>query len=333
MRKYFTLILAMVLFPCACSRYDDSVVVGRMDQMEVELERLESMAARVNNDIAAASDILRVFSKGDYVTACRPLEDGTGYVIEFSASAPVTVHHGQDGIDGTNGTDAEDGTDAPDGVSPVIGIAKDETGAYCWTLNGDYLLNEDGGHIYLTLSSTQGKDGTVPQLRVKDGMWQLSLNNGYTWTDLASTSAAAQTSPYIFSAVEPLDDVIRFTLADGSSFDLLRLGPPSLTLSGWQGVKVVPNRNIDIAYTVSNATSRTSVRVVGNNGYNAVVHVQDISSGTITVTAPSQVSEGEVLAVADNGYGYLSIRKMSFSSTGITVTELEAFGNMQDFEW
>ncbi len=333
MRKLIAIIPATLLFLCACSRYDDSVVSGRMDRMEEELDHLEDMAARVNSDIAAAADILLVFGKGDYVTACRPLEDGTGYVIEFSASSPVTVHHGKDGSDGTDGVDAPDGTSAADGVSPVIGIAKDDTGAYCWTLNGDYLLDEDGGHVYLTLSSTQGKDGTVPQLRIKDGMWQLSLNNGYTWTDLVRASGAAQSSPYIFTAVEPLDDVIRFTLADGSSFDLLRLGPPSLALSGWQGVKVVPGRSIDIAYTVAGATERTAVSAVGNNGYSAVVNARDVSSGTITVTAPSVVTEGDVLVVADNGYGSLSIRKMTFSTTGITVTELEAFGNMQDFEW
>ena len=327
------MIPAVLLFLSACTRYDDSAVNGRMNRMETELDRLESMATRMNGDIAAAADLLLVFSKGDYVTACRPLEDGSGYVIEFSASSPIVVHHGKDGLDGTDGTDALNGSDAEDGVSPVIGIAKDETGTYCWTLNGTYLLDENGGHVYLTLSSTQGKDGTVPQLRVKDGMWQLSLNNGYTWTDLTRASDAAQASPYIFTAVEPLDDVIRFTLADGSSFDLLRLGPPSLALSGWQGVKVVPGRSVDIAYTVSGATLRTGVRAVGNNGYSAVVNVQDVSSGTITVTAPPQVVEGEVLVVADNGYGSLSIRKMTFSTTGITVTELEAFGNMQDFEW
>jgi len=324
---------ALSLLLSACSSYDDTFLTQRMDQMEKELGRLEGVAATVNADIASASDIMLAFGKGDYVTSCQALEDGSGYVITFSASAPITVHHGTNGVDGTDGTDAPDGTDAEDGISPVVGIAKDETGAYCWTLNGSYLLDGEGGHVYLTISTTEGKDGTVPQLRVKDGMWQLSLNNGYTWTDLVRASASAQASPYIFSKVEPLEDVVRFTLSDGSTFDLLRLGTPCLELSGWQGLKVVPGRSVDIAYTVSGATSRTVVRAVGNHGYTARVKADSVSSGTITVLAPAEVVDGEVLVVADNGFGCLSIRKMTFSTTGITVTELEGFGNMQDFEW
>lgn len=330
--KLFPLLSAAAIL-LSCSGYDDSDAVARMDSMDRELSALESLAEQINADLTSASALMDAFGKGDYITSCEALPDSSGYVIEFTESAAITVRHGSDGADGTDGTDATDGMDAADGVSPVIGFRKDDTGAWCWTLNGDFLLDDDGGHIFLTISSTEGKDGTVPRLRVKDGVWQMSLNNGFSWTSLGSASAAAQASPYIFSSVEPLGDVVRFTLSTGESLDILRLGVPNLELSGWQGLKPVPARSVEISYAVSNATSRTVVRVLGNNGYTASVSASSVSEGTITVTAPASVSEGDVLAVADNGYGCLSMRKMHFSSTGITVSELEDIGLFEDFEW
>lgn len=330
--KSASLALASVAL-AACSAYDDSGVDARMDAIDEELSRLEEMAQQINTDALSAFSIFGILSEGDYITSCEALPDGSGYTISFTESDPVTVYYGKNGTDGQNGKDGTDGVDGENGVSPVIGIAQDGTGAYCWTLNGEFLEDSDGNHIYLTLSATQGKDGIVPQLRIVDGMWQLSLDEGLSWSDLGRASDAAQSAPYIFSKVEDTGDAVIFTLASGDSFSLLKLGSPDLTLIGWEGVKVVPLRSVSISCTVARATSKTEVRAVANNGYSAEVIMESVSSGRVVVTAPAVVAEGDVLVVADNGYGFLSIRKMHLSSAGITVTELENIGGFVDFEW
>lgn len=334
MRKISILLyLAAAMFAAACSAYDDSDINARIDRTDRRLAELEQLAQQVNAGISTASTIVDALQKGDLITSCEVLPGGDGYVISFAESPSVTVYHGQDGTPGTDGEDAADGQDAPDGVSPVIGIAKDEDGQWCWTLGGEFLEGPDGSRIYISISATQGRDGVVPTLRVKDGMWQVSYDSGRNWSDLTAVSPDKQESPYIFTKVEEGDELVTFTLAGGDSFSIFKLGVPNLTLSGWEDALVVPNRSVEVVYSISGATSRTSVRALGNNGYTASVNAASVSSGSITVAVPASSSEGDVLVIADNGYGSLSIRKMHFNAAGITVSDLEEIGDFVDFEW
>lgn len=334
MRKISILLyLAAAMFAAACSAYDDSDINARIDNADKRLAGLEELARQVNAGISTAGTIVDALEKGDLITSCEALPGGDGYAISFAESPSVTVYHGQDGTPGTDGEDAADGQDAPDGVSPVIGIAKDEDGQWCWTVGGEFLEGPDGSRIYISISATQGRDGVVPSLRVKDGMWQVSYDSGRNWSDLVAVSPDKQESPYIFAKVEDGDELVTFTLAGVDSFSIFKLGVPNLTLTGWEDALVVPNRSVEIAYNVSGATSRTSVRAMGNNGYTAAVRAADASSGKVTVNIPGDGADGDVLVIADNGYGSLCIRKMHFTAAGITVSELEEFGDFIDFEW
>ena len=66
----------------------------------------------------------------------------------------MTIYHGQDGAEGAPGQDGLDGTNGKDGHTPVIGVRQDEDGVYYWTLNGEWLLDEEGNKIRVT-----GEDG------------------------------------------------------------------------------------------------------------------------------------------------------------------------------
>jgi hypothetical protein len=98
---------------------------------------------------------------------------------------------------------------------PVIGVAQDIDGVYYWTLNGEWLLDDNGNKLPVSGKDGQngtngsngqdgtdgkdgqdgedgkdgadgqdGKDGITPQLKIEDGYWFISYDNGATWTQL-----------------------------------------------------------------------------------------------------------------------------------------------------
>ena len=65
-----------------------------------------------------------------------------GYTITFSKSNPITVYHGKDGVNGQ------------DGHTPIIGVRQGPDGIYYWTLDGEWMLDNDGNEI-----KAEGRDG------------------------------------------------------------------------------------------------------------------------------------------------------------------------------
>lgn len=70
-----------------------------------------------------------------------------GYIITFFRGGPIVIYHGKDGLNGENVAPGEDGQDGVDGSAPVVGVKKDSDGIYYWTINGEWLLGENGEKI------------------------------------------------------------------------------------------------------------------------------------------------------------------------------------------
>lgn len=151
----------------------------------------------------------------------------------------LQIYNGQDGKDGQDGKPGEDGKD---GSTPIIGVKQDADGIYYWTLNGDWLTDDSGNKIKAEGRDGQdgedgkpgqdgndgqdgkpgedGKDGITPQLKIEDGYWYISYNDGASWTQLgkATGDKGEQGEPGqaggIFKDVEETDDSVIFTLND-----------------------------------------------------------------------------------------------------------------------
>ena len=85
----------------------------------------------------------------------------------------------------------EDGAPGSPGSTPVIGVQEDVDGIYYWTINGEWLLNADGEKMRVTGadgepggSGGDGAPGITPQLKIEDGYWFVSTDEGLTWTQL-----------------------------------------------------------------------------------------------------------------------------------------------------
>ena len=199
-------------------------------------EELQVKVNQINTNLAALQTILKALQNSDYVTEITHLtaEDGSevGYTIYFSKSQPVTIYHGKDGVDGApgqDGEDGEDGEDGKDGHTPVIGIKKateedwsldnswagDPSSDYYWTIDGEWLTDSDGNKIPAT-----GQHGRTPLLKIEDGQWYISTDNGKTWK--AEGPATGSNVESIFSNISYTSEYLYLTLATGETISLSR---------------------------------------------------------------------------------------------------------------
>jgi hypothetical protein len=221
MKRFFIFMLAALSVIACAPNYDDTAIWDELKDHEQRITALETLCNKLNTNIVSLQTIVNAQQNNDYVTSVTPLmENGVeiGYTITFSKSGPVIIYHGNDGADGkdgsngkdgTDGTDGKDGKDGVDGHSPVIGVRADDDGVYYWTLDGEWMLDEEGNKIPATgpqgpqgpqgvpgqgsdngnggaggNDGTDGKDGITPQLKIEEGYWYVSYDNGVSWNRL-----------------------------------------------------------------------------------------------------------------------------------------------------
>lgn len=153
----------------SCTEYDEVAMWNKNEDMGSRLAALEELCSQLNTNIVSLQQIVEALQGNDYVTGVVPVvENGetVGYTISFSKSGPVTIYHGKKGENGQNGT------------TPVIGVEQDTDGLYYWTLDGEWLTDDEGSKIL-----AQGMAGkSAYELAVEKGYrgtldeWLASLN-------------------------------------------------------------------------------------------------------------------------------------------------------------
>ncbi len=214
-------IVAALLFMVGCSKeYDDSALVGRVNDLESRVQRLEQLCQQMNTNISSLQTIVTALQNNDYVTGVTPItENGKtiGYTITFAKAQSITIYHGKDGQNGADGKDGTDGKDSD--YVPTIGVKQDADGIYYWTLDGEWLLDDAGNKIKAQgidgkdgvdgedgadgengkdgedgqngtngINGADGKDGITPQLKIEDDYWYVSYDNGASWTQLGKAT-------------------------------------------------------------------------------------------------------------------------------------------------
>ena len=181
MKKLSLLLLTLtVCFFTACHKD----IWAELNDLNSRVTKLEELCKEMNTNITSLQTIVSVLQSNDYITGIIEIKKNgevIGYTITFGKHDPITIYHGQDGKDGQDGSSS----------TPVIGVAQDTDGVYYWTLNGEWLLDDNGNK--LPVSGTDGKDGqngsngqngVTPQLKIEEGYWYISYDNGATWTEL-----------------------------------------------------------------------------------------------------------------------------------------------------
>ena len=194
-RFLLSVVLATSLAFTSC-QFDDSDIWDKFGEVEESIrdheERisaLEELCKQMNTNIEALQTLVEALEKRDYVTNVSEVRNNgvvIGYTISFAYSGDITIYHGQNGKDGTNGTD---------GYTPQIGVMQDADGIYYWTLDGEWLLDDNGNKIKANATDgkdgqngSNGTDGITPLLKIENDYWFVSYDNGVTWVQLGKAT-------------------------------------------------------------------------------------------------------------------------------------------------
>ena len=252
MRKLFTLVLlGFALGLSACSSYDDTPLWDKINDHEDRISRLEEMCREMNTNIASLQTLVEAMQNGDYITGVTPItENGetVGYTITFGKGDSITIYNGKDGENGKDGVGSE--------WVPIIGVQQHTDGNYYWTINGEWLLDDQGNMVKAVgtdgkdgedgkdgvdgedgkdgvdgddgkdgadgANGKDGKDGITPKLKIENDYWYVSYDNGATWSQLGKATGNdgnnGSGSNSIFTNVEVTKDGVIFYLSDGSTF-------------------------------------------------------------------------------------------------------------------
>ena len=327
----------------------DYVIFTLTDGTQIQLptwsafKALEERCNQMNTNISSLQTIVTALQNNDYVKSVTPvIQDSKeiGYTLTFTKSDPITIYHGKDGQDGN------DGTPGQDGITPVIGV-KQENGIYYWTVDGDWLTDEEGNKIKAQGADGQtgdsgedgqpGKDGITPQLRIEAGYWEISYDNGGSWTQLGKATGEdgapgqdgkpgedGKDGDSIFSKVEDKASEVVFTLADGVTIITIPKyaapTPLGITFDTTESINVLPGKSYEIGYTLEGANEQTVIDVIAQNGYNADVIKADYKSGKIVIMTPETVVDDRIIVLVSDGGDRTLMRVINIAESILRIT-------------
>lgn len=156
--RYITLLALTAMLAVSC--YTE--IENELSALERRVENLSKRVAAINENIASLQTMADKYKSYIYVTNYRPVYSGKdiiGYTIIFSDGTTITLN---------NGVTKDD---------PIIGLQLGEDGMYYWiiTVGGktDFIYDETGQKVAATVAS--------PIMKIVDGVWQVSFDNGYIW--------------------------------------------------------------------------------------------------------------------------------------------------------
>lgn len=294
---------------CA-TEYDDTAVWDEFNKYNERLTKLEQLCQQMNTNISALQAIVTALQNNDYVTSVVPINQNgveVDYVITFSKSGTITIYHGKDG---------------KDGYTPQIGVKKDCDNIYYWTLDGQWLLDEAGNKIKAQstdgkdgadgadgndgkdgqdgANGNDGKDGITPQLKIEDGYWYISYDNGQSWTQLGKATgengqdgadgkdgqdgangtdgkdgADGQDGYSFFQKVEQDERFLYLTLADGTVFTVPRRLELDIIFDTSALKEVRTNSEIKVPYYVNSSCDSVVIEAMPSNDLRAEVISND----------------------------------------------------------
>ena len=266
---FIAAIVMAALFSSCSQKYDDTALRGELTQLSERVAALEKLCGKLNENIESLQTIVNALQNNDYVKSITPIvENGVevGYEIEFTKSGKVEIYHGENGADAS---------------APVIGVRQHE-GVYYWTLDGEWLLDENGNKIKAEgvdgqngqngqngqdgTNGSDGQDGVTPQLKIEEGYWYVSYDGGQTWTKLdkavGEDGVDGADGDAFFQSVTQDDRNVYFILADGTEIVVPKYVELDVVFDLSALSEVKTNSEIAVDYIVTGSADKVDVEVV-----------------------------------------------------------------------
>lgn len=324
-RLSFILICLSVLLP-SC-RYDDTLIWEELKKQEQRIAELEELCKTLNTNISALQVMVSALEDNDFVTSVVPVKVENvviGYTISFSKSGDVTIYHGADGTDGSDGAD---------GYTPVIGLKAADDGVYYWTLDGEWLLDEEGNRIKASsvdgsdgadgadgedgTDGTDGEDGITPRLKIDNGYWYVSYDAGTTWILVGrATGEDGKDGNMVFSDIVVEEEYVTLTLADSVTEIVLprKMTAFDIVFEGGSSVRCGAGETVEIPYVLTYGSDDVQIKLFPDSDLDVVMEKTDLVSGKVKVTAPDPFMEdAEVTLLISDGAEKTIMRTLNLS--------------------
>lgn len=304
--KVSTLILALVasmLVAGSCDKHEEDRAA-----LWTELGILQTRVDEINQSIVSLKAIITAIQEEDYITDVKPVYEESvkvGYVIYFLHGNPITIYDGKDGKNGKNGKDGEDGEDGKDAGGPDVSIKKAEDGQWYWTVNGQWIVDDWNNKF-----PVYGSDAICPQLKISNGAWYVSYDDGRTWTFLSNIVGTADAC---ISYVSNYSEFYRFRINDGSYFDIPVYSKPSISFDVEKSFVLSPGKSRIIKYNVVCPNTSFEIGANANGGLEVYISRDGNYSGSITVVAPENFESGQV-TVFFNSSSYVIMNTFNISA-------------------
>lgn len=293
MKKLYRIIIVMAasLAVCGCL-YDDSNLVGRIDDFKDRIEALENGISEMNASLEALGEL----TGGNVITSV--MEDSEGnYVISY--------------LDGSGAEKSVVIATASQMLNvPVLGVQLDpQTQIYWWTVT-----DPDGDTSFLMIDGKKVPvSGNAPEISVnEDGFWTVS---GEVLKDSKGNPIEAKDGEScIFRSVSVnADGNLEMVLGNGTTITLPVQNAFNLTLSA-----VVNNTVADasvpvvFSYDVSGSNADGAIVAIAKaEGLDAAI---DRDNKRVTVTFPEGFANGILIMVGYDLADHTVIRPLFFSA-------------------
>ena len=249
MKKTIVWLLLVLFMSFGCTKE----LEDRMSSLEDRVNALELLCERMSEDISSLRTIISAVQEGDCILSVEPIMENeivVGYVITFSKSGEIKIYNGKDGY------------------SPLVSIEKDLYGDYYWTLDGEWMLDEEGQRI--------SAEGMTPDFKIIDGSLYMSFDNWNSRTLLGKVEGDS-----FFKSVDVTDEEVTFILTDGRTFTISKAPPLSIEFDVWDMVAMDVNSSRAIEYTVRSGSQTIVVEVISSSDIKARVRKTGSHTGCI----------------------------------------------------
>ena len=298
-------LLVLLAMLCGCT----GMVEDELAETHAKLKALQELVASVNKDLTTLDLIVSKLDDSHTIEPGSLKETEDGYEISFRDGKKIFIPYGKDGKDGRT-------------LIP-IGVRSDEDSLYYWTVDGEWYLDAEGNKMRAgATDGVDGVDGIVPQIKVEDGFWWISYDEGQNFDKLVSCEEMDGVG--VFSGVDVSDSTkMVLKLLDGTSIDIPRLASLKVSFAGpvMDTVLIAAGELLPIPYEVSveGADAGSLIVTAGTDGVysSRLVEGSGPGKGVALVQAPAVFSEGYILlsAVCD---GYSAIKMISFKERKVT---------------
>ena len=241
-----------LLFCCTLLAASCTDYKAQIEELEGKIDALNQNLDALNavtSNLGGLRNVFVIYQAGDRIVSVT--RQGDGYVFTFLNNGQVTVK------------------------DYTAGISVGETeGGYVWTLNGKSL----GAPVSVT-----------PKFRVRDSEFQMSLDEGKTWTIVPTSGSPAVIQAVYENANSIVVDFI------GTTLDIPKESKLQVMLSG-DGSTLSSQGKATVDFLIDGEAGSYSVTPQLAEGWTAEVKWENASKGTVEFTAPAGSSSSARLS-------------------------------------